>query len=251
MMHTTETELTEEKKRRPRRQKITLQRDILDAIAVLVSKNGFAHINLSSISQTAEVDINAILRNFGSLERLLDRYAQIFDYWYDDVVRNAELTKPAGPEELYDTILRKIIESLYKEKNMRELLFWEMSEENNTTKRVAYNRELAFENIFRSQEETFKDTGLDLEVLTGVLVAAITYLSMRRKKSLFLGIDYSLTKNKERLIKTIADIVQMYFAAVKQRKEVLDVAKNLKEKGIDTAIIAECCNIDKEMVEKL
>lgn len=250
-MHTTETELTKEKKRRPRRQKITLQRDILDAIAVLVSKNGFANINLSSISQTAEVDVNAILRNFGSLQRLLDRYAQIFDYWYDDVVRNAELTKPAGPEQLYDTILRKIIESLYKEKNMRELLLWEMSEENNTTKRVAYNRELAFEDIFRNQEETFKDTGLDLEVLTGVLVAAITYLSMRRKKSLFLGVDYSLTKNKERLIKTIADIVQMYFAAVKQRKEVLDVAKNLKEKGIDTAIIAECCNIDKEMIEKL
>lgn len=250
-MHTTETELTKEKKRRPRRQKITLQRDILDAIAVLVSKNGFANINLSSISQTAEVDVNAILRNFGSLQRLLDRYAQIFDYWYDDVVRNAELTKPAGPEQLYDTILRKIIESLYKEKNMRELLLWEMSEENNTTKRVAYNRELAFEDIFRNQEETFKDTGLDLEVLTGVLVAAITYLSMRRKKSLFLGVDYSLTKNKERLIKTIGDIVQMYFAAVKQRKEVLDVAKNLKEKGVDTAIIAECCNIDKELIEKL
>lgn len=250
-MHSTETELTKEKKRRPRRQKITLQRDILDAIAVLVSKNGFANINLSSISQTAEVDVNAILRNFGSLQRLLDRYAQIFDYWYDDVVRNAELTKPAGPEQLYDTILRKIIESLYKEKNMRELLLWEMSEENNTTKRVAYNRELAFEDIFRNQQETFKDTGLDLEVLTGVLVAAITYLSMRRKKSLFLGVDYSLTKNKERLIKTIGDIVQMYFAAVKQRKEVLDVAKNLKEKGIDTAIIAECCNIDKELIEKL
>lgn len=250
-MHTPETELTKEKKRRPRRPKITLQRDIIDAIAILVSKNGFANITLSSVSQTAEVDINAILRNFGSLQRLLDRYAQIFDYWYDDVVRNAELTKPEGPEQLYEAILRKITESLYKEKNMRELLHWEMTEENNTTKRVAYNREVAFEEVFHSQEETFKDTGLDVEVLTGILVAAITYLSMRRKKSLFLGVDYSLTKNKERLIKSIADIVHMYFTAVKQKKEVLGAAKNLKEKGIAPAIIAECCNIDKESVERL
>lgn len=251
MMHATETELTEEKKRRPRRPRITLQRDILDAIAVLVSQKGFTNITLSSISQTAKVDINAILRNFGSLPRLLDRYAQIFDYWYDDAVRNAELTKPANPEQFYDIILRKIIESLYKEKNMRELLLWEMSEENNTTKRVAYNREVAFEEVFHRQEETFKDSGLDIEVLTGVLVGAITYLSIRRKKSLFLGVDYSLTKNKERLIKTIADIVQMYFTTVKQRKEGLDIAKNLKKKGIDTAIIAECCNIETGLVEKL
>lgn len=251
MVHTTKTGIVEEKKRRPRRPKIILQRDILDAIAILVSKNGFANVNLSSISQAAEVDINAILRNFGSLERLLDRYAQIFDYWYDDVVRNAKWSKPDGPEQLYDAILRKVAESLYKEKNMRQLLLWEMSEENNTTKRVAYNRELAFENVFRSQEETFENTGLDLEVLTGILVGGITYLSMRRKKSQFLGVDYSLTKNKERLIKTIADIVNMYFATVKQRKEVFTAAKNLKEKGIDTAIIAECCQIDKELVERL
>lgn len=251
MMHTTEPAGVSEKKRRPRRTKMTLQRDILDAIAVLVNKNGFRNINLSAISQIAEVDINAITRNFGSLPRLLDRYAQIFDYWYDDVVRNTQLTKPESSEQFYDIILRKIVESLYKEKNMRELLVWEMSEENNTTKRVAYNREVAFEEVFQTQEEAFRDTGLDLEVLTGVLVAAINYLSMRRKKSLFLGVDYSLTKNKERLTKTIADIAHMYFTTLKQRKEILTAAKNLKEKGIDIATIAECCHIDKELVERV
>lgn len=249
MMHSTETVV--EKKRRPRRSKITLQRDILDAIAELVGEEGFANINLSSISQAAEVDINAIQRNFGSLERLLDRYVQIFDYWYDDIVQSAKSSSSDEPEQLYGEILRKIIESLYKNKNMRQLLLWEMTEENNTTKRVAYNREHALKDVLSNYEEVFKDSGLDVEILTSILVAGINDLIIRRKKSFFLGVDYSLTKSKERLIKTVSNIVSMCFATLKQRREMIIAAKNLKEKGVDMTIIADCLHIDKEVVEKL
>lgn len=249
MIHSTETAVG--KKRRPRRSKITLQRDILDAIAELVGEEGFTNINLSSISQAAEVDINAIQRNFGSLERLLDRYVQIFDYWYDDIIRNAKSNSPDEPELLYGEILRKIIDSLYKNKNMRQLLLWEMTEENNTTKRVAYNREHAFKDILSYYEEVFKDSGLDVEVLTSILVAGINNLSIRRKKSFFLGVDYSLTKNKERLIKTVSDIVSMCFATLRQKQELIVAAKNLKAKGVDITIIADCLHLDKEVVEKL
>lgn len=74
---------------------------------------------------------------------------------------------------------------------------------------------------------------------------------MRRKKSPFLGVDYSQVKNKERLIKTVSDIVSMYFSALKQRQEILVTAKNLKEKGVDITIIADCLYIGRDVVERL
>lgn len=46
----TQYETSDVKKRYPRRSKITQYRDILDAIAKLVDKEGFANICLASIS---------------------------------------------------------------------------------------------------------------------------------------------------------------------------------------------------------
>lgn len=72
-------------------------------------------------------------------------------------------------------------------------------EENDTTKRVAYNREHIYDDVLNNYEEVFKDSGLDIRTMTGIIVAGISYLLMYRKKSSFLGVDYSQTKKKERL----------------------------------------------------
>lgn len=247
----TKNETTDLKKRSPRRSKFTQYRDILDAIAELVGEEGFANISLTSISQITNIGGTIIVRNFGSLESLLDRYAQIFDYWYDDIIQTAKSGNPDEPEQLYREILCNTINSLYKNKNMRQLLLWEMTDENDTTKRVAYNREHIYDDVLNNYEEVFKDSGLDIRTMTGIIVAGISYLLMYRKKSSFLGVDYSQTKKKERLIKAVSDIVSLYFSALKQKKEIIVAAKNLKEKGVDTAIIADCLHIDREVVEKL
>lgn len=239
------------KKRCPRRSKITQYRDILDAIAKLVDKEGFANISLASISEVTNISGTVIVRNFGNLERLLDSYAQIFDFWHNDVIQTAKSNGSDEPEQLYCEILSTTITSLYKDKNMRQLLLWEMTDENETTKRVAYNREHVYNDILSSHAEAFEAADLDIKVMTGIIVAGINYLIMRRKKSPFLGVDYSQVKNKERLIKTVSDIVSMYFSALKQRQEVLVTAKNLKEKGVDITIIADCLHIGWDVVERL
>lgn len=244
-------ETSEVKKRCPRRSQITQYRDILDAIAELADKEGFANVSLNSISQLTNISTTTIVRNFGKLEILLDRYAQIFDYWYDDVLKAAKTNGSDEPEQVYSEILSTTIASLYRDKNMRRLLLWEMTDENGTTKRVAYNRERAYNDMLGSYEAGFEAVGLDIKTMTGLIVAGISYLIVRRKKSPFLGVDYSQVKNKERLIKAVSDIVGMYFSAQKQRQEILVAAQKFKAKGVDTAIIADCLHIDREVIEKL
>lgn len=247
----TKDKTSEVKKRCPKRSKIRQYRDILDAIAELVNKEGFANVSLASISQLTNISGTVIVRNFGNLERLLDRYAQLFDYWHNDVLLTAKSNGSDEPEQLYCEILSTTVTSLYKDKNMRQLLLWEMTDDNETTKRVAYNRERVYNDILDSHEEVFGAVGLDIKIMTGIVVAGINYLIVRRKKSPFLGVDYSQAKNKERLIKAVSDIVGMYFSALKQKQEKLVAAKKFKAKGVDTTIIADCLHIDREIIEKL
>lgn len=184
------------KERRPRRSKITLQRDVLDAVANLVGKDGFSNINLTSIAQESDVNINAILRNFTNLERLLDRYAQIFDYWYDDIIKKSEI-ETDDKALLFGNILKTIGEALFRDKNMRQLLLWEMTEENETTKRAAHNREHTYQRLLKEYDVVFQNSGLDVEAITALIVGGINYLAFRRKRTQFLGVDYSTTIGKQ------------------------------------------------------
>lgn len=240
----------EKKERRPRRSKITLQRDVLDAVAYLVGKDGFSNINLTSIAQESDVNINAILRNFISLDRLLDRYAQIFDYWYDDIVKKSEREIESQDETLlYSNILKTITEAIYRDKNVRQLLLWEMTEENETTKRAAYNREYTCQKLFKVYEAIFKDSGLDIEVITALIVGGINYLTFRRKRTRFLGVDYSTTAGRDKLMKTISDIVGLVFAALEQQNKMLSAARKLKDRGVDVSMLSECFDIDISLIE--
>lgn len=240
----------EKKERRPRRSKITLRRDVLDAVAYLVAKDGFSNINLASISRESGVNVNAILRNFGSLDRLLDRYAQIFEYWYDDIIKKSK-SGSQDESQFYCNILKTITESMYKDKDVRHLLLWEMMEDNETTKRVAYNREHIYYKTINEYGAMFKESGLDIEVITALIVGGISYLAFRRRRTRFLGVDYSTNIGKERLLKTITNVVGLVFASLDEQKKMFCAAQKLKSNGVDVCIIADCCGIDIKIVEAM
>lgn len=241
----------EKKERRPRRSKITLRRDVLDAVAYLVAKDGFSNINLASIARESGVNVNAILRNFTSLDRLLDRYAQIYEYWYDDIIKKSCKSESQDESQFYCNILKTITESMYQDKDVRHLMLWEMTEDNETTQRVAYNREYVYHKIINEYETMFKNSGLDIDVITALIIGGINYLIFRRKRTRFLGVDYSTNIGKERLLKTITDVVGLVFSFMNEQKEMLSTAKKLKSRGVDTFIIADCCGMDIETVEAM
>lgn len=80
----------DEKRRRPRRPKQQIQKNIIDAVSSLVKEKCFSNITISTISQKSEVDVNAILSNFGSIENLLDIYFYFFDFWFLSTLNNQE-----------------------------------------------------------------------------------------------------------------------------------------------------------------
>lgn len=239
-----------EKKRRPRRSKQAIQKVVLDAVSSLVKEKGFANITITSISQKSEVDINAILRLFGSVENLLDMYSHFFDYWFRNILEDPEkLTN--DPIAYYKDSVVKLADALYNSKEMQELLIWEISDDNPTTRKVANNREISNEPVLTALNAMFKDSGINFDVMTAILIAGIYYLILRRKRSTFCGVDFSTRKGKAKLLETITQSINMCFDVLQKKNEVYEIARNLKAKGISFDIIAECTHLDEEVVNKL
>lgn len=240
----------EEKKRRPRRSKQQIQKIIIDAVSSLVKEKGFANITISAISQKSEVDVNAILRNFGSLENLLDVYSHFFDFWFRNTLDNQERFQK-HPVRYYKESVLSMAENLYNNREIQELLIWEICEDNPTTRKVAKNREISNEPIVRALSEMVKDTGINFDVMAAILTAGVYYLIIRRKRSTFGGVDFSTRKGKARLLETISQAIDICFNLLEQQNKVYEIAKRMKDKGIDIETIAECTCLDKELIERL
>lgn len=240
----------EEKKRRPRRSRQQIQKTVLDAVSSLVKEKGFTNITITSISQKSEVDINAILRSFGSLEELLDMYSHLFDYWFRTTMENPDRLRE-DPVGYYKESVANLADALYNHREMQELLIWELCEDNPTTRKVAANREVGNEPVIRVLTDMFKDSGINFDVMAALLIAGIYYLILRRKRSTFFGVDFASRKGKARLLETIKQSVDMCFDVLEKKNEVYEIAKRMKSKGIDLDTIAECTRLEKVFIEKL
>lgn len=239
-----------EKKRRPRRSRQQIQKMVLDAVSSLVKEKGFSNITITAISQKSEVDINAILRSFGSLEQLLDMYSHFFDYWFRNTLENPDRLKN-DPIGYYRESVVNLADMLYNNREMQEMLIWEICEDNPTTRKVAMNREISNETVIKALTDKFKDTGINFDVMAAILIAGIYYLILRRKRSTFFGVDFSTRKGKAKLLETIKQSIDICFDILEKRNKIYEIAKRMKEKGIDIETIAECTCLEKRIIEEL
>lgn len=239
-----------DKKRRPRRSRQQIQKTVIDAVSSLVKEKGFSNITITAIAQKSEVDINAILRSFGSLEALLDAYSHLFDYWFRNTLENPDrlINDPVG---YYKESVVSLADTLYNHREMQQLLIWEICEDNPTTRKIALNREVSNESVIKSLTEMFEDSGINFDVMSALLIAGIYFLILRRKRSTFFGVDFSTRKGKARLLETIKQLVDICFDILEKRNEVHEIARRMRQKGIDIDTIAECTRLEKSLIEKI
>lgn len=240
----------EEKKRRPRRSRQEIQKMVLDAVSSLVKEKGFSNITITAISQKSEVDVNAILRGFGSLEQLLDMYSHFFDYWFRNTLENPDRLQN-DPIGYYRESVINLADMLYNNREMQEMLIWEICDDNPTTRKVALNREISNGPVIAALTELFKDSGINFDVMAAILIAGIYYLILRRKRSTFFGVDFSTRKGKARLLETIKQSVDICFDILEKRNEVYEIVRRMNKKGVDIETIAEYTCLEKKLIMKI
>ena len=228
----------EEKKRRSRRTKTTIERDVLNAATTLIEEVGFANVTLTGIAQRAQIEATVFYRRYANLEELFDQYTHKYDYWMGNLLEM--MPADLNEEEKFKWILKNLTISLYKNKGMQQLLIWELSDNNSVTRRTSRMRELVNEPLIRMMEQIFKDSGMDMNVITAVMISGIYYLILHRNMTKFCNVDFSTKKGRERLEDGIEQLGTILFAELKRKQELTNMANRLRAEGVSEEIINKC-----------
>jgi len=235
-----------EKKRRVRRTKITIERDVLNAVASLVEEVGFANVTLTGVAQRAQIEATVFYRRYANLEELFDQYTHKYDYWLGNLAEM--MPSDLSDEEAFKWILKNLTIALYKNKGMQQLLIWELSHDNQVTRRTSGLRELINEPLIRLLEYRFKDSGIDMNVICAMMISGIYYLILHRNRSKFCDVDFATKKGKDRLESAVEQLASILFGELKRKQEILEIAARLRAEGVSESIINKCmalpaCNL--------
>ena len=227
-----------EKKKRNRRTKAAIERDVMQAVDSLIEEVGFGNLTLTSVANRAKIEPAVFYRRFANLEELFDVYTRKYDYWMGGIL--ASMPTDLNEEDGLHWILQQLIHSLLRNKGMQQLLIWELCDDNPTTRRTAQLRESINEPLIRLLEHKFKDSGIDINVISAVVISGIYYLILHRKRSLFCDVDYNSRAGKDRFKEGIRQLTNLLFEKLKEEERIEIIKAKLRAEGVSEEIIAKC-----------
>lgn len=227
-----------DKKRKPRRTKVTIEKDVMNAATSMIEEVGFANVTLTGVAQRAQIEATVFYRRYANLEELFEQYTRKYDYWLGNL---ADTMPPdLSYEQMFKWVLRNLVVALYKNKGMQQLLIWELSDDNPVTRRTSDAREKTNEPLIKMMEAIFKDAGLDMNVICALMISGIYYLILHKDRSNFCDVDFSTRKGKERLEKGIDQLAALLFGELNRQQERNEIANKLRAEGVSDDIINRC-----------
>lgn len=229
--------MSEEKeaKKRFRRTKVAIERDVMLAVGSLIDELGFSNVTLTGVAERAKIEPAVFYRRYANLEELFEKYTQKYDYWLAGLAEN--IPKNLNELEMYSWIMDHLVQELLKNKGMQQLLIWELSDDNVITRRTSKLREVVNQPLLAMLEQKFKGTGLDVNVISAMMISGIYYLILHRKRSAFCAVDFNTKIGKERLRTGVKQMSQLLFAQVQKKNE---IAERLRAEGVSEEIISKC-----------
>jgi AcrR family transcriptional regulator len=208
-----------EKVRKPRRHRRTrenLEKDVQNAVTTLIEDVGFANVTLTAVAQRAKIEASVFYRRYENLDELFDEYTRKYDYWLAGITEL--LPADLNEEDSLRWIMRNLITALYKNRVMQQLLVWELSDDNEVTRRTATLREKINESLIGLLETKFENSGWDMNVVVSMLIGGVYYLILHRMRSTFCNVDFGTRKGKERMLQTVDQMIQVIFADINKGK---------------------------------
>jgi len=193
----------------PRSRDATRNR-ILEAVGVLLAREGFSGLGVNAVAREAGVDKVLIYRYFGGIEALLDT-------WGREALGGAEPQAGADPAAPATSAADRAAAALLafaraarENPQALEVMRWELVEDNALTRRLAELRESAgIAGLARIGIDEEQARALDLPALAAVLSAGLLHIALRaRTAPRWLGIPIRTRKGWARLEHAAATLVR-------------------------------------------
>lgn len=198
------------------------KKKLVNAVGEIICKEGYTGLGVNKIARKAGVDKRLIYRYFGTVDRLIEAYVVEKDYW---VLASDEL-KTQAEEETTDlqasitAILEDQFNFFYSEKEMQQLIIWEISGKSPLMKSISVAREHLGERFLGLTDEYFKDSDINFRALSALLSAGIYYMVLHAPVTPYCGVDIQNPGDRDELKRTIRQVISRAFeeAKVKRKK---------------------------------
>ncbi len=236
----------EKKKRKPRRTRLMIRKDIFDAVNEIVRKEGFLKLSITQIAEYADMEPIVILRGFSTVENIIEQYVERFDFWLS-YFSQEDFLDFTPDRETYKTIIYELLDVVFRKKEIQQLIAWELAEDSRLTRDIAQRRDYPTSTFLSLFSDRFDKSGLDLRMLSTILVSAVYYLSVHRNRSTSFGMDLSGKPGKKLFINGINKLIDVVFDHVEKTKE-KEIARRLFDKGDSVDEIARITDLPLEDV---
>lgn len=224
--------------KRRRRNTVAVKLDLLDAVGAVLKKHGFAKLKINLVAQEAQVDKNVIYRNYENFGKLLEAYIEKQDFWFIAM-------KERGSERIEDrrdfmkNMLADQFKVTYSNKELQQLLLWELGDKDNYMSNMAVKREILAKGVFDQYRFLLDDFGVRFNFIVAILISSIYFLILHRDKSTFCETDLTKKDDREDFIKAIEWLTDLIFDKIETKNETERIAINAIKEGLDLETISK------------
>jgi AcrR family transcriptional regulator len=183
---------------------------IIAAATELLANEGFNSLGINKIAAAAGVDKQLIYRYFGGLEGIIEHIAKDLKLWFGDESKPKKYKTYA---EMNAALLGQYSQTLRREKMLRHILLWELSDNSDALKTLEQSRSIMFGKWFMQMKgELESPPDVDAPAINALLLAAMHYLAMRADTlGRFAGVELKTDAGWQRIESAATAIInQMY-----------------------------------------
>ena len=196
------------------------KRKLIDAVGVIIKRDGFSTLKISTIAKVAEVDRKLIYRYFGGLNHLIEAYIVENDYWLlfsEKMKTMLEQKEFTGSEQIITAILQNQFNFFVSQKEMQRLILWELSANSPMMRSIHNARESMGQKFLEMTDSHFKESKVNFRPIAALLVGGIYYTILHTifNGGSFTDMDINSEEGKQSMLVAIEQIVHWaYIGAV-------------------------------------
>ncbi|MDU1906458.1 MAG: TetR family transcriptional regulator [Dysgonomonas sp.] len=241
--------------RRTRRKREDIEKSILAATEEVVKEVGFNNATISAIIQKAKIETPVFYKRYKDLYDLLDKFVRPYDYWLKDNINFDPDNLSLMDNNI--NLLLDLVDSINSDKSkiMQQVLIWELTNDNEITRRTADNRERNSKNLIDFFSENFKDPDIDIRAISALFISGIYYLAMHKQISTFCFIDFDTKEGIDILKRSIKGVIKKMYMHNEnvieeaEKKKAIEIAKKMHGSGVDIEHIIEYTGLSEDQLE--
>ena len=181
---------------------------------------GYFGLKASKIAYVAGVSKTLIYRYFGNVEELFKVYLSQKDFWVSmqtELRGLLDANQHDHGKEFTKQALQGQISYFFENKEMQEIMRWQISQPNEIARSLADARERVGEELLRIIEPHFRDSDVNFRAILAVIVPGIYYLVLNAKVngSTFCGIDINKSEDMKQVQKAVGQLVEWSYENVR------------------------------------